>query len=284
MRCIVCESKKINRLFIKQGREFLKCNYCGLVFIAHQNYLVDLGNFYNKQYYSHWEVNGKMTEITKLNKTYTFEVWLREIEKYIAKGRILDIGCAMGFFLEVAQQRGWDVYGIDVSEYAVNLAREKFGSRVSRGTLSDIHFAPDSFDVITMFDVIEHLSSPTETLRNISMILKSKGILAISTVNTDSLSCKLMGSYWSHFKPEHLYYFSSQNIKLILDKTGFSVLEVKDSNKFLSLSYIKSYFYVYKTPILTTFSSLIELFTPSVLKNHPFKFKLGEMFVLAQKR
>jgi len=98
MRCIVCESKKINRLFIKQGREFFKCSYCGLFFIAHQNYLVDLDNFYNKQHYSHWEVNGKMTEITKLNKTYTFEVWLREIEKYIAKGKILDIGCAMGFF------------------------------------------------------------------------------------------------------------------------------------------------------------------------------------------
>ncbi|MFA4890000.1 MAG: class I SAM-dependent methyltransferase, partial [Candidatus Omnitrophota bacterium] len=206
-----------------------------------------------------------------------------DIEKYSSGKKILDIGCAMGLFLEAAQMRGWDPYGIEVSEYAANIAKDKFGSRVTIGKLEDTDFPPESFDVVTMFDVIEHMLLPVEPLQRILKILRPQGLLAISTINTESLSCKLMRLAWPHFKSEHANYFSPFNIKLVLDRAGFRILEIKDSKKFLSLGYVKSYFDSYGMPFAATFLNLFSIVIPAALRDYPFKTRLGEMLVLARK-
>lgn len=283
MNCVVCECKRLNHLFIKEGQNFTKCPHCGLVSIEAPISIRGTKPYYNKEYYLPWEVNGKLINITKRNKRLTFQLRLNDIEKYSHRGKLLDVGCAMGFFLEAASGRGWDSYGIEVSEYAANIAKGKFGSHVTIGKLENMSFVSESFDVVTMFDVIEHMPVHRETLREILRILKPKGILAISTPNTGSLSCKLMRSAWPHFKAEHIHYFSPRNIKLILNKTGFCILEIKDSEKFLSLSYIKSYFDNYRMTFATKFINSSFIFIPAALRDYPFKIRLGEMLVLARK-
>lgn len=108
--------------------------------------------------------------------------------------------------------------------------------------LYDAAFKSESFDVVTMFDVIEHAVLPLELLSEVARILKPGGILAISTVNTKSMSCKILGVKWPHFKQEHLCYFSPSSIRYILHTAGFSTLEITKARKYLTLQYIKRLF------------------------------------------
>lgn len=284
MLCVVCQNSEIRKTFVKQEKDFFRCASCGLIFAHPLPSPKELKNLYDKNYYSPWQAReGGMSDI-KRNKTATFQKWMRRIEKYVSKGRILDIGCAMGFFLEVAQVRGWEPYGLEVSEYSYAIANRKFSNRIFQGDLLDAHFAGDHFDAVTLFDVIEHGAQPLETFKEIYRILKPSGIVALSTMNTRSLSSRLMGEKWPHYKPEHLYCFSSSNMTLALKVSGFEILEIKKAKKVLNLRYIHSYFQTYPAPILTSLSRLIFKVLPKGLTDLELTLGCGEMLVIARKK
>jgi SAM-dependent methyltransferase len=284
MFCAVCEDAKLKKAFIREGRSFFRCASCDLIFMHPMPSPKELKNLYDKNYYSPWEAGeGKMSDI-KRNKTATFQKWMRIIEKHVSKGRILDIGCAMGFFLEVAKAWGWEPHGVEVSEYSYAIANRKFSNRIFKGDLLDAHLASDSFNAVTLFDVIEHQARPLETFKEIYRILKPGGIIALSTMNTQSLTSRLMGKKWPHYKPEHLYCFSPSNVTLALKRNGFEVLEIKKVKKVLNLRYINSYFEAYPAPILTRISRLIYTVLPRGLTDMGLTLGCGEMLVIARKK
>jgi SAM-dependent methyltransferase len=143
---------------------------------------------------------------------------------YEGSGEILDVGCGTGRYLEWMREKGWKANGIDMSEAAVEKARQK-GLDARAGDLLDgSPWAKGSFDVVTMWDVIEHLSAPAPTLRVIHGLLRPGGRLLVATPNIDSVPARLLGTYWMPLEmPRHLTCFSPSTIKGLLEKTGFRV-------------------------------------------------------------
>ncbi len=137
-------------------------------------------------------------------------------------GRLLDIGCAKGMFLAVARHHGWEGIGVDFNPDAVSYARDVFGVHAMVGNAEDMAFGDDRFDLITMWDVIEHLPEPLRFLSKLKNLLKPDGLLAFETPNAASLYARLRRKYWG-YGPHHLYYYSPDTIKCLLDKAGLRI-------------------------------------------------------------
>ncbi len=153
------------------------------------------------------------------------------------RGRLLDIGCYTGVFLLIAQSRGWKAVGLEPSRWACRLARQQ-GLEVHEGTIAEAPWPTQSFDVITMWDVLEHLANPLEDLRRVRSLMMSGGHLALTTVDLDSLSARLFGSRWWWLMEMHLYYFTRDTVTQLLNKAGFEVLDVQPHVRVISVGYV----------------------------------------------
>jgi len=169
-----------------------------------------------------------------------FNHFLNIIEKFsVKKGKLLDVGAASGFFLELAKKREWDVSGVEISEFAASRARER-GLNVKTGIIEDFN-ADDSkhFSVITMWDVIEHVHNPVSAISKAGELLEDGGIIAINTPDSGSLVAKILGKRWYKFiPPEHVIYFNQNNLCLLLSKIGFKVVYAGKIRKKFTLQYL----------------------------------------------
>ena len=146
------------------------------------------------------------------------------VEKYVRKGRLLDVGCFSGVFLDVAKKRGWDVMGIEPSSWARKVAEERFALQILGGTLKEASFPGASFDTVSLIDILEHLTDPYETLVEVRRVLKEEGVLYLMTPNIESLARRLLGDRWWGFRQEHIVYFSQKSLDALLRRVGFEIL------------------------------------------------------------
>jgi 2-polyprenyl-3-methyl-5-hydroxy-6-metoxy-1,4-benzoquinol methylase len=136
-----------------------------------------------------------------------FKHKIRTIQSRVATGKLLDVGCAKGFFVRIALEAGYDAYGIDFSEYAISKARDIVGNRAQKIDIEKTNaYPPESFDIITAWDFIEHLKDPEAFLKKASTILKQNGYLFLTTVNYSSLMARLMRRHWRFIGPLHISY------------------------------------------------------------------------------
>ncbi len=233
----------------------------------------------------HYSASGGPNSAAELVKRATFARWLAEIEKALPqRGRLLDLGCAGGLMLGEAKASGWEVFGIDISERAVETARRNFGPAVKLGELEEMDFPEGYFDAVTMFDYIEHVRDLNAVFLKLRRILKPGGILALTTPDVDSLSSLLLGGLWPHYKREHIYYFSKQAVSAFAQAQGFRVVKAIPARKTVSLNYLSGQFKIYPQPLFTPLFSALDKIAPSSLKNFPFKVSLGEIFVILSKK
>lgn len=242
MHCYLCQSSNISLFFKKQGYRLYRCDNCGLIFLDfRKKYTKFLKEYYNEGYFAgdptfiaYSDYLGDRGVIVKNLRNY-----LKEILKYQKDGKLLDVGCAMGFFMEEAERAGFQSYGVDVSSYAIAEAKKKFGKRALLASLSEVNFPPGLFSVVTLFDVIEHLQDPLGDLKKIKKILRDDGLLVIETGDAGSLWARIMGAKWIFYAPpQHLFYFNKITIKRLLKQAGFEVLAVRRKGKWLSLRYV----------------------------------------------
>ncbi len=157
----------------------------------------------------------------------------------VAEGRLLDVGCAMGFFIKAAREQGWHAEGLEISPFCAETVRRELGIEVHHGTLSEADLPEASFDLVTMFDVIEHLVDPMGELVAAARVLKPGGILAITTPAADSLPARLMRVRWIGYAKldEHLWYFTARTLAEILRRTGFEPIWRRTAGKHVSLGF-----------------------------------------------
>ena len=139
--------------------------------------------------------------------------------------KLLDYGCGLGFFLDSAFEAGFDVHGLEFNRYAIEYMRKRYAYPATYSA----DFAPgEIYDVVTMFDVIEHLREPFASLDEVRDMLSEKGVLVVSTMDSTSVTSRLMGKRLEDFRriSEHLFFFSRSNFAAILRRHGFDVLEV----------------------------------------------------------
>lgn len=163
---------------------------------------------------------------------------LQRLDHYRNHGRILDIGCSLGFLLHQAQELGWEPYGLEVSAYAAQYAREKFGIAIHQGTLEDDTYPPSSFDAVICSHVLEHVLSPRTLLRRIHAILRPGGVLLILVpTQFSSLSYKLLGTVRGEGPPRHLSFFSRRTLSSLLRQEKFQLLKCEMNTQLVYLVY-----------------------------------------------
>jgi len=161
---------------------------------------------------------------------------LRAIERHTAKGKLLDVGAATGTFVAIAKDEGWRAEGVEIGETAVDTA-VSHGIPVRHGTLATIS-SLGHFDVITYLDVFEHLRDPRTELQEIHKRLVGDGLLVLLVPNAGGLLARLMGRWWYHFTPpEHLVWYSRENISKFLSQENFRVVTIDVISKHYTLSY-----------------------------------------------
>jgi SAM-dependent methyltransferase len=208
----------------------VRCDRCGLIYQNPRPTQEELAKYYPDEYEPYYQELSE-NRITKKVNRYGIEKRCRLVNTLPNRskgGRLLDVGCSTGIFLDFIRQSGsWEVKGIEVSEYAATVAREKYQLDVFTGTLDEARFPSAFFDVVTLWDVLEHLPDPMGTLAEISRITKSDGYLMIRIPHLDSLDAKLFGPSWAGLDlPRHYYVFSKQKINLFLSKNGYKIHKI----------------------------------------------------------
>ena len=260
MTCDLCNGEKFSELYKVNGKKdynspnkknniytIVKCSNCGLIYAKEDLSDVDISDIYSEGYFTGRDERGYKKYIEKhensfKNKFFRFlfrstnhpGIHIKLIHKYQKKkGNLLEIGCAAGFFLEEAQKKGWNVTGIELSEYVSSYAREKLGLNVLTGKIEEFiknnTIKKDQFDVVTLWATLEHVTAPSSLLESINYVLKNNGLLFFTTINIDSTEAKEQGKNWLSIRPpKHLYYFSESSIKKYLEKYGFEIIQDAD--------------------------------------------------------
>lgn len=218
-------------------------------------------------------------------KYKTFEKRIELIKKYVSGGRLLDVGCSSGFFIETAIKHGFDAYGMEFSKQAIKQAKPEIQDRITNGDINLIRESgKGEFDIIVAFDVIEHTHDPVRFLIDLQEVLSPGGWLILSTPDTGHFLRYLMGSRWPMLQPlQHTFLFSKQAMQKALDLSGYNILQVQNSYKTLTLEYLAGQISLYN-PLLTRFYKILSPFLPGFICNQPFSVNIGEMLVVGQKR
>jgi 2-polyprenyl-3-methyl-5-hydroxy-6-metoxy-1,4-benzoquinol methylase len=239
--CNLCGHHENTPFCPDNGRGLVQCNRCGLVYVGIQPKAEELYALYGETYF-HNDQSGEVGYTNYIadedNIRITANRRMAFIERFAKnKGRMLDVGCAMGFFLDVASQRGWQVEGMDVSNFAVDYVQERFGHTAHVGSLTEMALPENSYDLITMFDVIEHVPDPQANMKKIATLLKSGGIYELATPDVGSIPARLTGKRWIGYKmsDEHVYYFSVATLTKMLNQAGFDVVHVRHIGKYVTL-------------------------------------------------
>jgi len=228
-RCLVCKSPSLKKLTRYSDNFLVKCKNCGLVFCEKIPTKQELDDYYKVYAYD----SNYYSPITKQR----YIELLESFEKYRKTNKILDVGCGNGFFLETAKEKGWEVYGTEYSAKAVEVLNKK-NIKTFYGVLNTKHFEKEMFDVITSFEVIEHINNPLEELEKFTFLLRKNGVLYITTPNFNSISRYLLKEKWNIIKyPEHLTYYNAKTLDNLLKLNGFKKIYIKTTG--FSLSRLK---------------------------------------------
>lgn len=186
------------------------------------------------EYYQGYGRNDYLSPIT----IKRYHELLDKIEPFRKTNKILDVGCGIGYFLEVAKERGWEVYGTEFTDEAVNICEQK-GINMQKGVLAVDNYKTQEFDVITSFEVIEHINNPIEELNHFYQLLRKGGLVYVTTPNFNSLlRYRLKEKYNVIAYPEHLSYYTTKTIKKVFENTGFETKKIESTG--ISLSRLKA--------------------------------------------
>ncbi len=251
VNCSLCgsEKKKVlyhdcrDRMYRKPGRfRIVSCPECGFSCLDPRPTPDEIHQFY-EGYWLHEQASGETINDINLRgmkegiKHFAFYPYFR---KYGAAGfdllpenfsgnRLLDVGCGNGGFLKHFQERGWAIYGVDFSPEAISSAKKLLSvDTLYQGELRDCHFKDESFNVITMYHLLEHVYDPIATLEEARRILKEDGLLVLRMPNMDSWESRLFGRNWMPLEvPRHLSHFSASTLPRFLERSGLKVFKIR---------------------------------------------------------
>jgi 2-polyprenyl-3-methyl-5-hydroxy-6-metoxy-1,4-benzoquinol methylase len=252
----------------------VKCQRCGLVFQSPVPPPSEIIHAYE-------EVVDERYELERIGRVHTFARDLAELERYVPPGRVLDVGCHIGLFLEIAQQSGWQAWGVEPSNWAAERALAR-GLNVIHGALDEADLPRESFDAVTMWDVIEHLNDPLGALRHCRELIRPGGVIAVCTMDVASLFPRLAGRRWPWYMQMHLIYFSRRTLASMLDAAGYDVIGTAPHKRVVRADYLASRLEGYFPPA----ARLAQLALDSLgLSDRLITVDLGDLFLMfARKR
>lgn len=275
----LAQPDKILDNFRSSGDELLldrlvRCRRCGLMYLNPR-----LNQALILKGYSSGADETFISQNDARERTFTDN--LAEIERLVpGKGRILDVGTAGGAFLGVAKRHGWEVAGCEPNRWLAEWGSKKYGLEIKPGTIFDLALPAASFDVVTLWDVLEHTTDPKKVLIECNRVLKQNGLLIVNYPDINSMIARLMGKKWVFLLSVHLYYFTFETIGRLLADCGFTVTRRKNYWQKLELDYIL--FRMEKMiPLLPSFArQIVKLLKLQYLQ---IPYWMGQVLVLARK-
>lgn len=168
----------------------------------------------------------------------SFASVLEHVEQHVTKGRILDVGCWVGFLLAEARDRGWrECIGLEPSTFASGYARERLGLDVRQDDLFDADLPLGSFEAVCMGDVLEHLTDTAKALARMRDLLAPSGVLVLAVPDAGSRVARVLGKRWWSVIPTHVHYFTKVSIATMLGRAGFEVTETATDPKSFTIEY-----------------------------------------------
>lgn len=268
--CILCGSFDSRAVYPRGLPGVVRCASCGFVYTSPRLKESCVKALYSKEYFeSHSSeemgYDNYVSDRELVEKT--FRRRLQELEKkwLKRKGVVLDVGCATGFFLNTARALGWNVQGVEISDYCCEFAKREFGFEIDNGQFKDLEGSRGPYDLVTMWDYLEHSFSPVRDLELAFRHLKPGGLLAVATPDFGSWPARVFGANWVGFKEhEHLAYFTRKNLCALLKKKGFTVLHAGTAGKYVSAKFFAKRLSGYFPWIARALNLIAERFFPKL--------------------
>lgn len=228
LTCNLCDSNSCKIFLTTRLDRLFRCQRCGLIFVASR--IKDVDSHYSKDYF----LENYLDEKYRPGRLNQARQRLKEIKEIQTGGRLLDIGCGTGDFLKIAGDSGYQAEGTEISSFAQECCQAQ-GLKVYLGNLAGLNLPRSSFDCITMWDIIEHLSDPKAYLKESRRLLREEGLLALKTPNVTLELFKIIKlfnsiipqtSYLLH-PSKHIFYFTPETLGKLLELCGFQILKVK---------------------------------------------------------
>ncbi|MEM7540057.1 MAG: class I SAM-dependent methyltransferase [Pseudomonadota bacterium] len=221
IRCPVCDGDDFADLFEKQGEPFVRCQSCTLVLINPRPRFDAVSETYDAAYSDTYLAKAEK----KLKRAHGRVARIKS--RYERTGRWLDVGCSAGFIVKAATEAGFEAWGVDLEAAAINYGKHSLGlANLSHGQLLSCDFPDQHFDVISMYDVIEHVPELPAFVEELKRILKPDGIIDIGTPDVGHWRVPRDLGEWSEIKPsEHLYYFSYLTLARLLNRHGLRIVK-----------------------------------------------------------
>jgi len=218
-----------------------ECTNCGLVFVVDNISTKSILDNYDR-------AEDPIYVAEQQARIQTFARHVHNLEKHHPKGKLLDVGAYTGLFLYQAKLAGWQVSGIEPSSWAVSQSKKLYGLDLKHGIFKSGSFPKNSFDVVTMWDVIEHFINPIDAINIAYSYLSPGGVLAMSTIDVKSPVARILGKKWPWFMCMHRVYFSKETMIRALKQAGFINIKYYPHIRYISLRYFLSRFSSLKLP------------------------------------
>lgn len=253
VKCPLCEVDETKPVFIKEGFKFVICDSCGLMYVNPQADSEKLRSWYEHCKSADMWVDMILQSDQQLDfDRKKFHECCEVLERLnYGPGNVIDVGCSLGNFLEVARDRGWETIGLELNQKAVKHATETLGLDVRPQLLHEAELKENSFDVLTLWEVLEHVPDPDALLKDCRKYIRQGGTIAILVPNKNALSARIMQEHCSCFGGRnHLWYFSEDTLTELLKKNGFTVYPEDTKTLLSQIDEITGYL-SYRNPYLS---------------------------------
>lgn len=281
-KCPVC-SKEATKSFQKETATYYRCGDCETVFQFPMPSPKEMQDFANSLY-----KDGAYADYVKAKpmKVHTFRQRLESVKPHLAgRGRIrhLDVGCSAGFMIEVGLEAGFDSFGVEFSSQAVSYALPEVQKRITLADVNQLE-AGEGYDLITCFDIIEHLRVPADFLKTLKRLLKPGGLLVLTTPDVSHPLAKVMGSRWPMLQPfQHTILFSKSSLNRVLSQVGLQTVSEGPAFKVLSFHYLAGQLQDLN-PVISKVMKATESLIPGKLAKEPIRLNISEFMTIAENR
>jgi len=246
VRCNLCGADDAAPLFRPKHAcgPVVQCKRCGLVYVNPRENAHHMLAHDSSRVKETWESDWFIRYLEESEwKKHNFSRTLAVIQRLRSDGerslKLLDFGCSIGLFLSLVEDLGWQAYGIEPDAALALFAVEKFGLHVFNGTLKQAAFPDAFFDIVTSFQVFEHLSDPATELAEITRVLKPGGLLVIDVPSIDNIWYRILRGRHRHFStPQHLYFFTPRTMTELLNQAGYRIVEIRFPTRSLSVEHV----------------------------------------------
>lgn len=283
--CPFCKNSTAKTIYKTKKYSLVSCANCSLAYLTPMPTSGQIKKIYQQDYFKNdKDLTGGYSDYQSMEKVLEKESRrrIKFIKTFTNKNKLLDLGCGLGTFLEVARKADFNVSGNDISSYAQEEVKD--GSKIPfyPGEVSKANLPKESFDIITAWDVFEHIPQVNQTAKTVYKSLKPGGYLFLSTPNIKSWDSRLLKKYWYGYKkiPEHLVFFSPASIKKILEKNGFNLIAIKTWGFERDLNFLAKKASIYIPGVDKILGPVMDLLR---IKNKSLFLPLTDMMVVARK-